>query len=66
MRPSNVCFVIAGTILLMHQMLFELFGGHETISHNPMAGIPSTLCYALAAAAGLIGWRMRKSEESIK
>jgi hypothetical protein len=62
MRLSSVCFVIAGTIIITSELLFEQFGGFETIRHNPMSGAPSAVCYGLAAVAGLVGWRMRRSE----
>jgi hypothetical protein len=64
MKPSNVCFTIAATIMGLYHMLFDLFGGFETIEHNAMTGEPALLSYTLAAGAAFIGWRMRKDEQS--
>jgi hypothetical protein len=61
MRVSSVWFVVAVTILGLHQVLFGFYGGYETIKHNPMTGSAALLCYALAALAGFVGWRLRKA-----
>jgi hypothetical protein len=63
MKPSNVCFTIAATIIILHEMLFEMFGGFDTIEHNAMTGEPALLSYTLAAGAAFVGWRIRKSEQ---
>jgi hypothetical protein len=61
MKPSNVWFTVAGTAIAMHQLLFEVFGGWERISHNAMTGKPTLVCCAVAAGAAFMGWRVRRS-----
>jgi hypothetical protein len=63
MRPSSVCFVVAGTILFLYHTPFDMLGGFDTIEHNAMSGEPALLSYTLAAVAALVGWRMRKGEQ---
>lgn len=62
MRQSNVCFVVAGTVLLLHQLLFDMMGGYADIESNAMSGVPTLLCYLIAGGAALVGWRLRVSE----
>jgi len=61
-RPSNVCFVVAGTVLLLHQLLFDMMGGYGDIEHNAMTGLPALMCYIIAGGVAFTGWRLRVSE----
>ena len=62
MELSNVCFVVAGTIMVIHQLLFDHLGGFDT-NANPMSSGSFLICYGLIAIAAFAGWRMRKWEE---